>query len=99
MAVGTRSLRTDLRYLLVLHIHRHGLTTVSELVTMLADIGFELDGRPSKTVSDTLRTDVKLDRVRRRGRGLYSPGALPRSTQHRMRVRTDKWSRLARQAE
>ncbi|SLF38754.1 Uncharacterised protein [Mycobacteroides abscessus subsp. abscessus] len=38
MAAGTRSLRTDLRYLLVLHIHRHGLTTVSELVTMLADI-------------------------------------------------------------
>lgn len=74
MAAGTRSLRTDLRYLLVLHIHRHGLTTVSELVTMLADIGFDLDGRPSKTVSDTLRTDVKLDRVRRRGRGLYSPG-------------------------
>lgn len=99
MAVGTRSLRTDLRYLLVLHIHRHGLTTVSELVTMLADIGFDLDRRPSKTVSDTLRTDVKLDRVRRRGRGLYSPGALPWSTQHRMRVRTDKWSRLARQAE
>ncbi|UEA48955.1 hypothetical protein LK468_10885 [Mycobacteroides abscessus] len=99
MAAGTRSLRTDLRYLLVLHIHRHGLTTVSELVTMLADIGFDLDGRPSKTVSDTLRTDVKLDRVRRRGRGRYSPGALPRSTQHRMRVRTDKWSRLARQAE
>ncbi|CPU46552.1 hypothetical protein [Mycobacteroides abscessus] len=99
MAAGTRSLRTDLRYLLVLHIHRHGLTTVSELVIMLADIGFDLDGRPSKTVSDTLRTDVKLDRVRRRGRGLYSPGALPRSTQHRMRARTDKWSRLARQAE
>ncbi|EIU06764.1 hypothetical protein MA5S0921_0457 [Mycobacteroides abscessus 5S-0921] len=29
MAAGMRSLRTDLRYLLVLHIHRHGLVTVS----------------------------------------------------------------------
>lgn len=66
---------------------------------MVADSGFDLDVRPSKTVSDTLRTDVKLDRVRGRGRGLYSPGALPRSIQHRMRPRTDKWSRLARQAE
>ncbi|SKT91276.1 Uncharacterised protein [Mycobacteroides abscessus subsp. massiliense] len=61
-----------------------------EPVTMMADSGFDLDGRPSKTVSDTLRTDVKT-RPR--------PGALPRSIQHRMRARTDKWSRLARQAE
>lgn len=57
----TRSLRTDLRYLLVLHIHRHGLTTVSEMVTMLTDIGFDVDGRPSKTISDALRTDVQLE--------------------------------------
>ncbi|MUM16929.1 hypothetical protein FZI91_20570 [Mycobacterium sp. CBMA271] len=64
MTARTRSLHTDLRYLLVLHIHRHGLTTVSEMVTMLADIGFDVDGRPSKTVSDALRTDVKLDRIR-----------------------------------
>lgn len=91
MNARARSLRTDLRYLLVLHIHRHGLTTVSEMVTMLADIGFDVDGRPSKTISDALRTDVKLDRVRRRDRGLYSPGALPRSTQHRMRTRADCW--------
>nr|WP_078281896.1 hypothetical protein [Mycobacteroides franklinii] len=91
MAARTRSLRTELRYLLVLHIHRHGLTAVSEMITMLADIGFDVDGRPSKTVSDALRTDVKLDRVRRRGRGVYGPGALPRSTQHRMRTRTVRW--------
>ncbi|TDZ87505.1 hypothetical protein DE4585_00499 [Mycobacteroides salmoniphilum] len=91
MNARTRSLRTDLRYLLVLHIHRHGLTTVSEIVTMLTDIGFDVDGRPSKTISDALRTDVKLDRVRRRGRGLYSPGAIPRGTQHRMRTRADGW--------
>ncbi|VEG14692.1 Uncharacterised protein [Mycolicibacterium phlei] len=90
MNARARSLRTDLRYLLVLHIHRHGLTTVSEMVTMLADIGFDVDGRPSKMISDALRTDVKLDRVRRRGRGLYSPGALPRSTQHRMHTRADR---------
>ncbi|WP_078324648.1 hypothetical protein [Mycobacteroides salmoniphilum] len=93
-----RSLRTDLRYLLVLHIHRHGLTTVSEMVTMLTDIGFDVDGRPSKTISDALRTDVKLDRVRRRGRGLYSPGAIPRSTRHRMRTRASCWL-SARQTE
>ena len=91
MNARTHSLRTDLRYLLVLHIHRHGLTTVSEMVTMLRDIGFDVDGRPSKTISDALRTDVKLDRVRRRGRGLYSPGAIPRSTHHRMHTRADGW--------
>ncbi|WP_078292646.1 hypothetical protein [Mycobacterium sp. D16R24] len=80
MTARTRSLRTELRYLLVLHIHRHGLSTVSEMVTMLTDIGFDVDGGPSKTISDALRTDVKLDRVRRRGRGLYGPGAIPRGT-------------------
>lgn len=102
MAARIRALRTELRYLLVLHVHRHGLTAVSEMVTMLADIGFDVDGRPSKTVSDALRTDVRLDRVRRRGRGVYGPGALPRSTQHRMRTRTARWMdgwTLARQAE
>ncbi|CPW52858.1 Uncharacterised protein [Mycobacteroides abscessus] len=83
MAAGMRSLRTDLRYLLVLHIHRHGLTTVSELVIMLADIGFDLDGRPSKTVSDTLRTDVKLDRVRGRCRGASNTVCAPGPTSGR----------------
>lgn len=92
MTAGLRRQRTDLRYLLVLHIHQNGLTSVSELVTMLADKGFDVDGRPSKTVSDALRTDVKLDRVRRRGRGRYGPGALPRGTHHRMCTRVKRWT-------
>lgn len=61
--------------------------TVAELVTELHRWGFTVAGRPSKTVSDTLRWEVRRDRVRRRGRGRYQPGPMPRSTEHRIIVR------------
>lgn len=75
---------TDLRYLLVTHIYDHGVVSVEELVESLAHQGFSIRGRPSKTVSDALRTDVKIGRVIRRGRGRYGPGEMPRATEYRI---------------
>jgi hypothetical protein len=55
---------------------------VDELVESLTYQGFAISGRPSKTVSDALRTDVKIGRVLRRGRGRYGPGEMPRATEY-----------------
>ena len=74
----------DLRYLLITHIYDHGIVTVDDLVESLTRQGFVINGRPSKTVSDALRTDVKIGRVIRRGRGRYGPGVMPRATEHRI---------------
>ena len=56
----------------------------NELIAGLAYWGFAVDGRPSKTVSDALRWERRRGRVMRRGRGLYSAGEMPRSTEHRI---------------
>lgn len=62
--------------------------TVAELVAELRRWGFTVAGRPSKTVSDTLRWEMGRDRVRRHGRGRYAPaGDVPRSTAHRIITR------------
>lgn len=74
----------DVRYLLVTHIYDHGVVSVDELVESLAWQGFAIRGRPSKTVSDALRTDVKIGRVIRRGRGRYGPGVMARATEYRI---------------
>jgi hypothetical protein len=75
---------TDLRYVLTRILQLFGPMTVAELVTELHRWGFTVAGRPSKTVSDTLRWEMRRDRVRRQGRGVYRQGCVPRSTAHRI---------------
>ena len=75
---------TELRYVLIRLIQLTGPATIPQLVDGLGRWGFAVEGRPSKTVSDALRWERRRDRVRRRGRGLYSAGAMPRSTEHRI---------------
>jgi len=59
--------------------------TVPELVREVTAAGFALEGRPSKTVSDALRSPVARGWVRRVGRGRYAPGCMAKSTVHRLR--------------
>jgi hypothetical protein len=93
---------TDLRYVLTRILQLFGPLTVAELVTELHRWGFTVAGRPSKTVSDTLRWEMRRDRVRRQGRGVYRQGCVPRSTAHRiitrvMALREEVLSREGRQ--
>ena len=74
----------ELRYVLTNYLALHGDRTVAELVVGLERLGFVIVGRPSKAVSDALRWEVKLGRVRRRGRALYGPGSAPRATEWRI---------------
>ena len=45
----------ELRYVLTLHLFDRGPATIADLVEMLTSLGFVVDGRPSKSVSDALR--------------------------------------------
>jgi hypothetical protein len=74
----------ELRYALTNHLALHGVCTVQELIEGLVHLGFGFHGRPSKVVSDALRWEVRLGRVYPRGRALYGPGEMPRSTAHRI---------------
>jgi len=74
----------ELRYALVRLVQLIGPATIPELADGLLRWGFAVEGRPSKTISDALRWERQRDRVRRRGRGLYTAGAMPRSTEHRI---------------
>jgi hypothetical protein len=76
-----------LRYLLTLHLADRGPSTTDDLVTAVGHAGFRLAGRPSKTVSDALRWEVRRGRVVRLGRGCYGPGTMPRQTRSWMRHR------------
>lgn len=71
----------------MLHLIHNGRTTVAQLVAMLDHWGFTTTCRPSKAISDSLRTDLNLGRVYRRGRGVYGPGEIPRSTEFRIHQR------------
>lgn len=75
---------TELRYALVRLVVVIGPSTIPELIAGLQDWGYTVAGRPSKTVSDALRWERRRGRVIRRGRGLYSVGEIPRSTEHRI---------------
>lgn len=74
----------DLRYMLTRLLQLNGPATVAELVELLHSDGFAVAGRPSKTVSDTLRWEMRRDRVRRRGRGRYQEGPVPSGTAYRI---------------
>lgn len=94
----TRPLRTiELRYVLTDLIDRppRPVWKVRDLVDELAAAGFELGERPSKSVSDALRTEVSRGRVRRVGWGSYQAGFVPDSTRRRIRKRARaRWASL-----
>ena len=61
MILHTLELR---RYLIARIIERGGAASVADLVDDLADAGFEVAGRPSKSVSDALPpTSLGIDSV------------------------------------
>ena len=66
--------------------------TVAELATVVAALGTEVPGRPSKAISDGLRWECRKGRVARLGRGLYGPGSMPRSTRHWIRQQVQIWA-------
>lgn len=75
--LGSRALR----YLVTVLLQDVGQPlTVPELVDAIRATGWQIPGRPSKTVSDALRWEIRKGRVRRHGRGLYGPGRMPPST-------------------
>ena len=78
---------TDLRYVLTRLLEVSGPATIQQLIGGLADWGFTVAGRPSKTVSDALRWETGYGRVWRIGRSRYRAGDMPRSTDYRIRQR------------
>jgi hypothetical protein len=77
-----------LRYLVSLHLIDAGSPqTVRQLVAAIEAKGYVIGGRASKTMSDTLRTEVRRGRVIRVSRGRYAAGRTPRSTVWWMRKR------------
>lgn len=77
----------ELRYVLTMHLFRHGPSTITELVEVLVSQGFGLVSPPPKAVSDALRWERRRGRVQRLGRGLYGPGRMPRGTEYRIHKR------------
>jgi hypothetical protein len=77
----------ELRYVLTMHLARHGRSTIGELVEALAFHGFTADGPVNKSVSDALRWERRRGRVRHIKYGVYGPGEMPRGTEHRIRQR------------
>ena len=87
---------TDLRYTLTRLLQVLGPLTVTELCAELDKWGFAVEGRPTKVVSDALRWEMRRDRVRRRGHGLYGAGCAPGGTAYRI---IDRVSSLREEAE
>ncbi len=76
-----------LRYALVLALLSSGTLTTRELVAHLEGRGYRVAGRPSKTVADALRWEVRRGRVVRDGRNRYRAGHVAKSTRSYMRAR------------
>lgn len=55
--------------------------TVAELVVKVEAFGLPIPGRASKTVSDSLRSEVRKGRVARVERSRYRAGSMPSSTE------------------
>lgn len=77
----------ELRYVLTMHLARHGRSSVRELVDALAFHGCTADSPVNKSVSDALRWERRRGRVRHIRYGVYGPGEIPRGTEHRIRQR------------
>ncbi len=102
MSTYLRVRGVELRYLLTWLLAHEGPATVAELIDRLVRNGFDVGGRPSKTVSDALRWEMGHGRVWPRGRGRYRFGEMPRATEYRIEkrvrgllVRADALSREA----
>lgn len=80
----TTTARCRASYALTIFLFQHGPKTVEELIDALDFQSFDIPGRPSKVVSDALRAEIAHGRVIRLKRGHYGPGAMPRSTEHRI---------------
>jgi hypothetical protein len=78
---------TELRYVLTFYLSQYGPASIAELVDALDYYNFEVAGSPEKSISDALRWEIGHDRVRRKRRGVYAPGYMSRSTEHRIRER------------
>ena len=77
-----------LRSVLVLAMLEHGRPMqVPELAAAVRRAGFAISGRPSKTIADALRWEVRRGRVVRVERGLYRAWYVAGVTRHRMRAR------------
>lgn len=61
--------------------------TLSQLLVRLEDLGVLVPGRPSKTLSDALRWEVRKGRAVRLSRSTYGAGTMPRSTEWWIRSR------------
>lgn len=73
---------TQLRHAIcVCLLQARSLLTVPEVVAGVEALGCSVPGRPSKTVSDALRWEIRRGRVVRRGRSLYQTGRMARSTE------------------
>lgn len=81
MILHTLDLR---RYLVACIIERGGEATTADLVADLSDAGFEVAGRPGKTISDALRAELARHRIVRLERGVYAEAPIPRSTRYRI---------------
>ncbi|MEY2421572.1 MAG: hypothetical protein QOI95_1639 [Acidimicrobiaceae bacterium] len=78
----------SLRYALIVSLVGVGReVTTRELIAAIEAYGLEIEGRPSKTVSDALRWEVRRGRAVRVGRGRYRAGTVSRQTVWRMRKR------------
>ena|SRR5699024_6461367 len=78
----------ELRYFLTLTLRAaHGPLMVARLIRSIEEAGFAIEGRPSKTVSDALRWEIRRGRVERVARATYWFRAAPRPTIHRMQKR------------
>jgi len=79
----------NLRYcLLTVLADAHGPCTIAELLGRLERLGLQVGGAdPHKVVSDALRYEDRLGRVRRVSRGVYESGHRPDTTERRHRDR------------
>lgn len=81
----------ELRYVLTVTLANLGSMSVADLCYELKEQGFEPAGqRASKAISDALRWEVLAGRVIRYEHGTYGPGAVPRSTDYRIRRRVQR---------
>lgn len=87
MTTKRRIYGIELRYVLTFYLVQNGPTTIPDLIEALDYYNFALPGPAPKWISDALRWEIGHGRVRRLRRGLYGPGAIPRSTEQRIQSR------------
>jgi hypothetical protein len=66
-------------------VEARSVVPLAQLVATVEADGFRLAGRPGKTASDALRSEIGRGRVVRVGRGRYTAGSIPRQTKSRIR--------------